>query len=90
MAEKTPQTLKTHVRLDPPFHFFLLPVAAGNIVIVLALFGRLFPRLTAVQAQMHYLTGNLHAVEVIDRLQGAAEAEAERQEDSGTALAVTI
>jgi ABC-type multidrug transport system fused ATPase/permease subunit len=65
-------------------------VPAGNIVIVLALFGRLFPRLTAVQAQMHYLTGNLHAVEVIDRLQGAAEAEAERQEDSGTALAVAL
>jgi ABC-type multidrug transport system fused ATPase/permease subunit len=63
-------------------------VAAGNIVIVLALFGRLFPRLTAVQAQMHYLTGNLHAVEVIDQLQRAAEAEAERQDDSGAILAI--
>jgi len=61
-------------------------VPAGNIVIVLALFGRLFPRLTAVQAQMHYLNGNLHAVEVIDRLQTAAEAEAERQDRAGDTL----
>lgn len=65
-------------------------VAAGNIVVVLALFGRLFPRLTAVQAQMHYLTGNLHAVEVIDQLQKAAEAEAERQDGSGETLRIAL
>ena len=65
-------------------------VAAGNIVVVLALFGRLFPRLTAVQAQMHYLTGNLHAVEVIDQLQKAAEAEAERQDGSGETLRIEL
>ncbi len=65
-------------------------VAAGNIVIVLALFGRLFPRLTAVQAQMHYLNGNLHAVEVVDRLQTAAKAEAERQDDSGETLKIDL
>jgi ABC-type multidrug transport system fused ATPase/permease subunit len=65
-------------------------VAAGNIVIVLALFGRLFPRLTAVQAQMHYLTGNLHAVAVIDQLQAAAEAEAERQDGSGDTLEIDL
>jgi ATP-binding cassette subfamily C protein len=65
-------------------------VAAGNIVIVLALFGRLFPRLTAVQAQMHYLTGNLHAIEVIDQLQEAAEAEAERQDGSAAALTIGL
>jgi len=64
-------------------------VAPGNIVIVLALFGRLFPRLTAVQAQMHYLTGNLHAVEVIDQLQREAEAEAER-EDAAAALKIEL
>jgi ABC-type multidrug transport system fused ATPase/permease subunit len=65
-------------------------VPAGNIVIVLALFGRLFPRLTAVQAQLHYLNGNLHAVEVIDCLQKAAEAEAERQDDSGETLKIDL
>jgi ABC-type multidrug transport system fused ATPase/permease subunit len=65
-------------------------VPAGNIVIVLALFGRLFPRLTAVQAQLHYLNGNLHAVEVVDRLQKAAEAEAERQDDSGETLKIGL
>jgi ATP-binding cassette subfamily C protein len=67
-----------------------LGVAPGNIVIVLALFGRLFPRLTAVQAQMHYLTGNLHAVEVIDQLQKAAEAQAERQDGSGATLKIAL
>ena len=53
---------------------------AGNVVIVLALFGRLFPRITTVQAQLHHLSWNVHAIEVIDKLQAAAEAEAERQD----------
>ncbi len=65
-------------------------VAAGNIVIVLGLFGRLFPRLTAVQAQMHYLTGNLHAIEVIDQLQRTAEAEAERQDGGAATLEIDV
>ena len=65
-------------------------VAAGNIVIVLALFGRLFPRLTAVQAQVHYLNGNLHAIEVINQLQSTAEAEAERQDRSSAALKIAL
>ena len=55
-------------------------VAAGNVVIVLALFGRLFPRLTTVQAQLYALNANVHAIEVLDKLQTAAEAEAERQD----------
>lgn len=28
MAERSPQTLANHVRIDPPFHFFVLPVLA--------------------------------------------------------------
>ncbi len=28
MAERSPQTLANHVRIDPPFHFFVLPVFA--------------------------------------------------------------
>jgi hypothetical protein len=28
MAERTPQNLANHTRLDPPFHFFALPVFA--------------------------------------------------------------
>ena len=37
MAEKVPQTYANHGRLDPPFHFFLLPVA--GISVVLAVWG---------------------------------------------------
>ncbi len=39
MAEKKPQTFANHTRLDPPFHFFVLPV-----------FG-----LTAVAATIHFV-----------------------------------
>jgi hypothetical protein len=28
MAERSPQTLANHVRFDPPFHYFVLPVLA--------------------------------------------------------------
>jgi hypothetical protein len=28
MAEPSPQTLANHVRIDPPFHYFVLPVLA--------------------------------------------------------------
>jgi ATP-binding cassette subfamily C protein len=63
-------------------------IAVGNVVVVLALFARLFPRITAVQAQLHYLNSNVHAIEAIDKLQTAAEAEAERQDGSSEPLKI--
>ena len=33
MAERTPQNLANHRRLDPPFHFFVLPVLAISWII---------------------------------------------------------
>ncbi len=35
MAEKLPQTLANHVRIQPPFHYFVLPVA--TIALILAI-----------------------------------------------------
>jgi ABC-type multidrug transport system fused ATPase/permease subunit len=63
-------------------------VAPGNVLIVLALFGRLFPRLTTVQAQLYALNANVHAVEALQHLQAAAEAAAERADASSEPLRV--
>ena len=60
-------------------------IAPGNIIIVLALFGRLFPRFTAAQAQLYALNASVHAVEALNTLQIAAEAEAERPDASSYA-----
>jgi hypothetical protein len=38
MAEKKPQTLANHVRWDPPFHFFVLPVLALGLILTLVHF----------------------------------------------------
>jgi len=35
MAEKKPQTFSNHVRFDPPFHFFLLPLFALGVIMSL-------------------------------------------------------
>lgn len=32
MGEKAPQNFANHVRLDPPFHFFVVPVTALTVV----------------------------------------------------------
>jgi ABC-type multidrug transport system fused ATPase/permease subunit len=65
-------------------------VQAANVVVVLALFGRLFPRITSMQAQIHHLNWNIPAIRVINALQTAAEAAAERRDSSGTERALKI
>jgi hypothetical protein len=33
MAEQPPQTYANHARLDPPFHFFMIPVFTGMLLV---------------------------------------------------------
>jgi len=35
MAEKVPQNFSNHTRLDPPFHFFILPVFAITVIVAI-------------------------------------------------------
>src|SRR5262249_3368299 len=62
--------------------------APANVIVVLALFGRLFPRLTTVQAQLYSLNAHIHAVEALDMLQTAAAAEAERDDGCDQPLSI--
>ncbi len=42
--ERMPQTYANHVKYDPPFHFFLVPVAAINVIVAVVYLFR-FPSL---------------------------------------------
>jgi hypothetical protein len=33
--EASPQNFSNHTRFDPPFHFFILPVAIANVIIAI-------------------------------------------------------
>lgn len=65
-------------------------VALGNVFVVLALFARLFPRITTLQANLHYLNGHVHAIDAISQLQSEAEAEAERQDNATYTLKIKL
>src|SRR5262245_38407794 len=65
-------------------------VPPGNVIVVFALFMRLFPRITTVQSYLHVLNGFLHAMGAIDELQGAVEAHAERQDGADEKLSVPL
>lgn len=63
-------------------------IAPGNIIVVFALFVRLFPRITTLQGYLHVLNSFLHGLDTIDTLQMAADAHAERTGDHRGALSV--
>ena len=65
-------------------------VPPGNVIVVFALFMRLFPRITTVQSYLHVLNGFLHAMGAIDELQSAVEAHAERQDGADEKLSVPL
>ena len=65
-------------------------VSVGNVVIVMALFARLFPRITALQGNLHYLNGYVHGIETINQLQSTAEASAERHDPSTRPLSIAL
>ena len=63
-------------------------VSIGSVLIVIALFARQFPRMTAMQAFLHYLNGYVHAIETINLFMSDAEAEEEPHEPSAVSLTV--
>jgi len=64
-------------------------VAPGNVIVVFALFMRLFPRITTVQSYLHMLNGCLHAMETIGALQASAEVRAELASSGVEAILVS-
>ncbi len=65
-------------------------VSPGNVIVVFALFMRLFPRITTVQSYLHLLNGFLHAMGAIDELQSAVEAHAEQRNGADERLSVPL
>ena len=74
MSKNAPQDLKNHARLDPPFHFFLLPFVVANFVVAIVHIVR-HPRMGTVWylvmsacAVLAVLTIRMYAVKVQDRV----------------------
>jgi ATP-binding cassette subfamily C protein len=65
-------------------------IPTGNVIVVFALFMRLFPRITTVQSYLHLLNGYLHAMDTIGELQSSAEAHAEPLNTADQELTVLL
>jgi ATP-binding cassette subfamily C protein len=65
-------------------------IGVGNIIVVIALFVRLFPRVSTVQVYIHQLNSNLPSIETINSLVAAAQAEAEPAGDGTGGLPLTL
>jgi ATP-binding cassette subfamily C protein len=63
-------------------------LAPGNIIVVFALFVRLFPRITTLQGYVHLLNSYVHALGVVDALERAARARAEDDSEGRAAIAL--
>jgi ABC-type multidrug transport system fused ATPase/permease subunit len=63
-------------------------VSPANVIVALALFGRLFPRLATMQAQLHALNTHVHSLVVIHSLRSAAEKAAERRDSPSEPLRI--
>ena len=74
MPERTPQTYSNHTRRDPPFHLFLLPVFAMNLLVsIVAVFRAPGPAaawmaVVALAAVVAVFKIRLYALKVQDRL----------------------
>ena len=74
MAEKVPQTFANHTRLDPPFHFFIVPVAAINVVVVTwnliqnFSYGQAWLLVLSIAGVVAVLKFRLYALKVQDRV----------------------
>jgi ATP-binding cassette subfamily C protein len=65
-----------------------LGVSVGSVLVVIALSARQFPRITAMQAYLHFLNGYVHAIETINQSMSDAKAEEELHEAFAVSLTV--
>jgi Family of unknown function (DUF6526) len=74
MAEKVPQSLASHARFDPPFHFFVLPVFALTVIVAIVYafkypgFQSAWLVVLAIAATTAVLKIRMYALKVQDRI----------------------
>jgi hypothetical protein len=74
MSKNEPQNLKNHGRLDPPFHFFLVPIVAANFIVAIVHIvqrpgvGTIWYLVMSAAAVLAVLTIRQYAVKVQDRV----------------------